>query len=43
MFSHFAPGRKDDGSFTPEVPRYNTQKYRDWKQQCLDTLVGEHW
>ena len=39
MFVHFAE-QEDDGKYMPEVPRYNSQKYRDWKQECLDFLVS---
>ena len=41
LFSHFAPeGQKDDGSFMPVIPRYNSQKYRDWKVECTAFLVS---
>ncbi len=39
-FSHFADeGKSDDGEYNPLVPRYNTQKYRAWKQECLHFCV----
>ncbi len=40
MFAHFAPSESDDGTYAPEVPRYNTQDYRNFKQECLTFLVS---
>ncbi len=40
MFLHFAEeDRHDDGQYNPPVPRYNTQKYRSWKLECLHFCV----
>ncbi len=39
-FEHFAEaGKRDDGDYYPLVPRYNTQRYRCWKQECLHFCV----
>ncbi len=35
-FVHFAEeGERDDGEYDPPVPRYNTQKYREWKKESM--------
>ena len=34
-FMHFADRKLDDGEYDPPVPRYNTQRYRDWKKECM--------
>ena len=39
-FVHFAEGRCDDGEYDPAVPRYNTQKYREWKKECLQVCLN---
>ena len=33
LFQHF--GGEDDGASFPQIPRYNTKNYRDWKSDCL--------
>jgi len=38
LFVHFGEGMEDDGEQMPQIPRYNTQKYRDWKSECLSFL-----
>lgn len=38
MFAHFSD-HSDDGVFMPVIPRYNSQKYRDWKAECI-TFLG---
>ena len=39
-FQHFAEeGKCDDGKYDPPVPRYNTQKYRDWKKACMRLCI----
>ena len=41
LFSHFAKGAEvDDGDTMPDVPRYNTNAYREFKQECLQFLVS---
>ena len=41
LFSHFAQEAEvDDGDTMPEVPRYNTNAYREFKQECLQFLVS---
>lgn len=39
MFTNFAGGHVDDGIFMPKIPRYNQQKYRDWKAECINFLA----
>ena len=34
-FKHFGDGHADDGTYNPEVPRYNTMQYRNWKKECI--------
>lgn len=47
-FAHFAAeGKLDDGQYDPPVPRYNTQRYRDWKKECMRScrtpqVVGDY-
>ena len=43
LFSEFGPELTDapDGCM-PEVPRYNSQNYRDFKTKCLSILVNTH-
>ena len=39
LFSHFAVGEgADDGTTKLSVPRYNTARYREFKQECLTFL-----
>ena len=38
MYIHFGEGMEDDGSQCPQIPRYNSQKYRDWKTECMTYL-----
>ena len=39
MFAHFTSGDLlDDGENMPNIPRYNTQKYREWKTECVSYL-----
>ena len=41
LFAHFAKkGEVDDGIVVPSVPRYNSQGYRVYKQECLTFLVS---
>lgn len=41
MFEHFATGDLlDDGKNMPHIPRYNTQKYREWKTECVSYLAS---
>ena len=41
LFSHFAEeNEKDDGVTMPVIPRYNTQTYRAFKQECLTFLLS---
>lgn len=36
LFKHFAcEGQEDDGEYSPVVPRYNSNDYREWKRECL--------
>ena len=36
---HFASNDLlDDGKNMPHIPRYNTQKYREWKAECVTYL-----
>ena len=40
LFQHFSEeGKYDDGQYDPPVPRYNTQKYRDWKKACMRLCI----
>ena len=34
-FKHFGDGHEDDGTYNPDVPRYNTLQYRNWKKECI--------
>ena len=39
MFIHFADDNMaDDGSHSPNIPRYNTKKYHEWKPECMEYL-----
>ena len=39
LYAHFASDNlKDDGEYMPHIPRYNTQKYREWKAECVSYL-----
>ncbi len=38
LFIHFGEGTEDDGKQMPQIPRYNSQKYRDWKTECMTYL-----
>lgn len=41
LFSHFAVGEgPDDGTTELLVPRYNTARYREFKQECLTFLLS---
>ena len=41
LFAHFSEdGRTDDGKYMPEVPLYNTQKYREFKQECVGFICS---
>ena len=40
LFSHFAEGASDDGVTNPSLPRYNTQAYRAFKQECMTFLLS---
>lgn len=40
LFSHFAGGVPDDGVTEPAVPRYNTAKYREFKQECMTFMLN---
>ena len=41
LFSHFAQNTEvDDGDTMPDIPRYNTNAYREFKQECLQFLVS---
>lgn len=41
LFAHFAQkGETDDGVAMPDVPWYNSQAYRAYKQECLTFLVS---
>ena len=40
LFAHFAEGINDDGEHSPKIPRYNSQAYRGFKQECLTFLVS---
>lgn len=35
LSKHFAKGKKDDGTFSPDVPYYNANSYKEWKADCL--------
>ncbi len=35
-YAHFSEeGQHDDGEYDPPVPHYNTQRYRQWKKECM--------
>ena len=38
MFIHFGENMVDDGNQMPQIPRYNSQKYREWKSECMTYL-----
>ena len=40
LFAHFSPDSADDGTFSPDIPRYNTQEYWKFKLECLTYLVS---
>ena len=41
LFSHFGdPGTVDDGNTLLSVPRYNSQAYREFKQECVTYLLS---
>ena len=43
LFSYFAGDTEvDDGVTMPDIPRFNTNAYREFKQQCLQFLVSMH-
>ena len=36
LFLHFAEDtEEDDGRYMPVIPRYNSTKYKEFKQECL--------
>ena len=41
LYAHFSKeDGADDGKYMPEVPRYNAQKYRDFKQECVGFICS---
>ena len=40
LFVHFAKDGNHDESYMPDVPRYNTKAYGEFKQECLQYLVS---
>lgn len=39
LFLHFGDKNLiDDGEYMPSIPRYNTQKYKEYKQECVAYL-----
>ena len=40
LFTCFGDGVVDNESVHIEVPRYNSQLYRDYKQECLTLIVN---
>ena len=40
LFTHFGEGAEDNCEAEIEVPRYNKQTYRVFKQECLTYLVS---
>ena len=41
VFSHFAePESVDDGTTNPIIPRYNSQPYISFKQECVTYLLS---
>lgn len=40
LFCHFSNGQKDDGLYMPTIPRYNSDKYRAFKKECVTFLHG---
>lgn len=38
VFAHFAEGSEDDGQYMPSIPRYNSEKYRNFKKECVTYL-----
>ena len=40
LFAHFSPDKADDGTFSPDIPRYNSQDYRKFKLECMTYLVS---
>lgn len=41
LYSHFASeGVTDDGEMEPTVPRYNSTRYRVFKQECLTFMLS---
>lgn len=41
LFTHFAPEAVDDvHADMPEIPRYNSQQYREFKADCMALLVS---
>ena len=40
LFVHFASNGNHDESYMPDVPRYNTKAYVDFKQECLQYLLS---
>ena len=35
LFKHFGDGHEDDGTYNPDVQKYNTLQYRNWKKECI--------
>ncbi len=40
--SNFGGNAADDMNANPEIPRYNSSEYRQFKQECLTFLVSSH-
>lgn len=40
LFAHFSGENDDDGTAELSIPRYNSQPYRCFKQECLTFLVS---
>lgn len=40
LFSHFGANIIDDENAAVEVPRYNSQPYRDYKLECVTLITN---
>lgn len=40
LFSHFGTNVMDDENVSLEVPRYNSQPYRDYKKECVPFITN---
>lgn len=41
LFIHFGDEDKsDNGNYMPTIPRYNAEKYKNFKQECLSYLMS---